>query len=320
MRIKTFIVPLIAGTIFLSACKKNAISLSFTNAKGEVPQLGNLQFRFSHSLAKDSMLNSWDSTEYISFEPKIAGKFRWESPDELVFSPSQPLNPATSYKAKIKNAVLKFSKYNSVKNSDNISFHTPDLTLDNSQIIWIGESSTSALAQVDLFFNYRVNPEDLKSKLDLEVEGKKADFNMITISPDNKISVRINGLKAEDKDLAAKIIIGKGLKPERGNTSTSEAINSSFSIPSPYILSIQNVESEYDGMEGIVKVTTSQQLTGESLKPFLKFDPDLAYTVEANDYGFTLRSDKFDVEKSYALSITKGLRGKIGGVLKDKQL
>ncbi|HMK25835.1 MAG TPA: MG2 domain-containing protein [Chitinophagaceae bacterium] len=317
MRIKTFIVPLIAGTIFLSACKKNSISLSYTNAKGEVPQLGNLQFRFSHSLAKDSMLNAWDSTEYISFDPKIAGKFRWESPDELVFSPSQPLNPATTYKAKIKNAVLKFSKYNSVKNGDKISFHTPDLTLDNSQIIWIGETGTSAIPQVDLFFNYRVNPEDLKSKLDIEVEGKKADFNMITLSPDNKISLRINGLKAEDKDIAAKIIIEKGLKPERGSTSTAEVISSSFTIPSPYVLTIQNVESEHDGTDGVVKVTTSQQLAGESLRSFIKFDPDLTYTVEANDYGFTLRSDKFDVEKSYALTITKGLRGKIGGVLKE---
>ena len=97
MRIKIYLVPLIAaGAIFLSSCKKNAITLSFTNAKGEVPQLGNLTFRFNSSLAKDSMLNAWDSTEYISFEPKIAGKFRWESPDELVFSPSHPLNPATT--------------------------------------------------------------------------------------------------------------------------------------------------------------------------------------------------------------------------------
>ena len=150
MRIKIYLVPLIAaGAIFLSSCKKNSITLSFTNAKGEVPQLGNLIFRFSSSLAKDSMLNAWDSTNYISFEPKIAGKFRWESPDELVFSPSQPLNPATTYKAKIKSAVLRFSKYNSVKNGDNITFHTPGLTLDNSQIIWIGESSTSAIPQVD---------------------------------------------------------------------------------------------------------------------------------------------------------------------------
>ena len=48
------------------------------------------------------------------------------------------------------------------------------------------------------------------------MEGKKADFNMITVSPDNKISVRINGLKAEDKDHDAKITIDKGLKPESG--------------------------------------------------------------------------------------------------------
>lgn len=318
MRIKAYLVPLIAaGAIFLSSCKKNAVTISFTNAKGEVPQLGNLVFRFSNSLAKDSMLNAWDSTDYISFEPKIAGKFRWQSPDELVFSPSQPLNPATTYKAKVKSAVLKYSKYNSVKNGDKISFHTPNLTLDNSQVIWVGESNTSAIPQVDLFFNYRVNPEDLKGKLNIEVDGKKANFNMITISPDNKISLRINGLKAEDKDADAKVSIAKGLKPEKGNTSTEDAISNTITIPSPYVLTVQNVESEHDGMEGVVRVTTSQQLTGESIKSFVKFDPDLAYTVEANDYGFTLRSDKFDTEKSYALTIVQGLRGKIGGVMKE---
>jgi alpha-2-macroglobulin len=319
MRIKAYLVPLIAaGAIFLSSCKKNAITLSFTNAKGEVPQLGNLIFRFNSPLAKDSMLNAWDSTDYISFEPKIAGRFRWESHDQLVFSPSQPLNPATSYTAKIKSAVLKFSKYNSVKNGDKITFHTPDLTLNQSQVIWIGESNTNAIPQIDLFFNYRVNPEELENRLKVEVEGKKADFNLITITPDNKISIRINGLKTEDKDLATKISIEKGLKPEKGNTSTAELITSSMTIPSPYVLTIQNVESEHDGMEGVVRVTTSQQLTGESLKSFLKFDPDLAYTVEANDYGFTLRSDKFDTEKSYALMVMKGLRGKIGGIMKEE--
>ena len=52
MRIKTFLVPLIAGTIFLSACKQNAISLAYTNAKGEVPQLGNLIFRFNQFAGK----------------------------------------------------------------------------------------------------------------------------------------------------------------------------------------------------------------------------------------------------------------------------
>jgi alpha-2-macroglobulin len=317
MRIKQLVVPVLLGTIFLSACKRSAISLDFTNAKGEVPQLGNLLFRFSTSLVKDSMLNVWDSTDYISFEPKIPGKFRWESPDQLVFSPSQPLAPATTYKAKIKSSVLRFSKYNSVKGGDDINFHTPDLTLDNSQIIWIGETGTTAVPQIDLFFNYRINPDDLKDKLKIKIEGKDMELTMITRSSDNKISFRINGLKQEDKDLDARITIDKGLKPESGNNATTEAITSSLSVPSPYVLTIQNIESEHDGTEGTVTVTTSQQVSGENLKNFLKFDPSLAYTVELSDNGFVLRSDKFDVEKSYVLTIAKNLRGKIGGVLKE---
>ncbi len=317
MRIKSLLVPFLAGAIFLVSCKRNTVSLSSTNAKGEVPQLGNLVFRFSHSLANEGMLNAWDSSDYISFEPKIEGRFRWSSPDELVFSPSQPLSPATAYKAKIKNAVLKYSKFNSVKGGDKIAFNTAQLTLDNTQIYWVGESATSAVPQVDLFFNYPVNPEDLKSKLDIEIEGKNADFNLITISPDSKISVRITGLKSEDKDLDAKITIDNGITPEKGNMATAEDITSSVSIPSPYVLTIQNLESEHDGMEGTVKITTSQQLTGESIKPYVSISPEIPYTVEPNDYGFTIRSDKFDVEKSYSLTIKKNLRGKIGGVLKE---
>lgn len=318
MRIKSLVVPLIAaGAVFLSSCKKNAINLSFTNAKGEVPLLGNLVFRFNQSLAKDSMLNAWDSTDYISFEPAISGRFRWSSPDELVFSPAAPLLPATAYTAKIKGTVLKFSKYNAVKGGDKISFHTPALELNNAQAIWVGESTTSATPQVDLLFNYPVSPDALKKNLMIEADGKKTDFNMLTISPDNKISFRLNGLKAEDKDVEIKLSIDKGIKPEKGNTSTKEKISSTLTIPSPYVLSIQNVEAEHDGTDGIIKVSTSQQLNGESITSFIKLDPAVPFTIEPAEYGFNIRSDKFDTEKSYSLTISKGPRGKLGGTMKE---
>ncbi len=320
MRIATFITSVLTGTLLLSSCgKQNAIALDFTNAKGEVPQLGNLIFRFNQSLVGDSMLNAWDSTDYVSFEPRIAGKFRWESPDQLVFSPSQPLLPATSYKAEIKSAVLKFSKYNSVKGGEGISFHTPELTLDNSQVMWMlqGESNSSALPQLDLQFNYRINPADLKEKLKIEVDDQKADYTLITVSPDNKISLRIINLKMQDKDYAAKVTIDKGLKPESGNNSTEGPIVASFPIPSPYVLTIQGLQADHDGTEGTVHITTSQQLTSDNIKSLIKFEPALKYTYELADDGFVLRSDKFDMEKSYSLTIAKGLRGKIGGVLKE---
>jgi uncharacterized protein YfaS (alpha-2-macroglobulin family) len=321
MCIKTLFVPLLLGTIFLSACSRNSVKLDYTNAKDEVPQLENLVFRFSNSLVKDSMLNVWDSTEYISFEPAIQGRFRWESPDQLVFSPSKPLSPATSYKAKIRSEVLRYSKYNTVKNAENINFHTPDLTLENVQVTWMlqDEQSRIPIPQVDLYFNYRINPSDLKEKLKIEVEGKKMEYTMQTISVDNKISVRINSLaKTEDKNYEARVTIEKGLKPEEGSNSTNNALTSTLSIPSPYTLTIQNVESEHDGTEGIVTVTTSQQLTEENLSAYIKFDPKIKYTSELTDNGFIIRSSTFDVEKSYALSIAPGLRGKIGGTLKEE--
>jgi len=325
MRNKTLSVtfPILVGTVavFFSACNRNSVKLDYTNAKGEVPQLGNLVFRFSNSLVKDSMLNQWDSTEYISFEPSIKGRFRWQSPDELVFSPSTQLMAATAYKAKIGSEVLRHSKYGAVKNADGLNFHTPALTLDNAQVTWVlqDEQSRVPVPQVDLYFNYRIDPNELKDKLKIEVDGKPMQHTVQTLSADNKISVRINGLaKTEDKNYDAKIIIDKGLKPEDGTNVTTDALTSSLSIPSPYVLTIQNVESEHDGTDGVVTITTSQQLTSENLSSFIKFQPQIKYTTELTDNGLMIRSSGFDVEKSYTLTIEQGLRGKIGGVLKEE--
>lgn len=318
MRIKSFIVPLCtAGLILLASCNKNSVTLSHTNAKGEVPQLGNLVFRFNHALVPDSLLHAWDSVEYVSFEPKIPGRFRWDGPDELVFSPAQPLQPATNYMAKVKSAALKFSKYNSVGKAEKINFHTAALSLDEAQAVWVGESSTTAVPQLDLYFNYKVDPQSIKDKLTVKVDGKKADLNFVTASADQKVSVRVLGLKAEDRDLETEVSIAKGLKPESGNMATTEAMKISTTIPSPQVLTIHDLSSEHDGTEGVVKVLTSQQLSGDNIRQYIRLDPEVSFTVEPNEYGFTLRSDKFDTEKSYTLMVSKGLQGKIGGTMKE---
>src|SRR4051794_35962083 len=101
MRNSFILLTTILVVIFLPACNRKVVTLDYTNAKNEVPQLGNLTFRFSKALVKDSLLNQWDSTEYISVEPESSGRFRWEHPDELVFSPSKPLPAATSFKANL---------------------------------------------------------------------------------------------------------------------------------------------------------------------------------------------------------------------------
>ncbi|MFT3936270.1 MAG: MG2 domain-containing protein [Chitinophagaceae bacterium] len=321
MRIaRLLVIPVIIGIIFLYGCNRQAISLDYTNAKDEVPQLGNLVFRFNKPLVTDSLLNQWDSTEYVSFEPKIPGRFRWEHGDELVFSPARPLQAATTYKAHFNKELFRYSKFDKVDKGDNLTFSTPDLKLENTNTTWVlqDENSKQAVPQVDLYFNYPVSPASLKDKLQVTVDDKTVDYTMLSVSDDNKISVRINGLKTEDRDYNVKISLDKGLLPQGGTNPTKEKAETKAFIPSPFTLTINDINTEHDGSTGTITIRTSQQVAAENLASFIKIDPAVKFSVESTDDGFVISSEGFDATKSYELTLVKGLRGKIGGVLRDE--
>ena len=306
--------------IIFSACNRRVVSLESTNARDEVPQLGNLIFRFDQPLVKDSILDQWDSTQYVSFEPKIPGRFRWEHPDELVFSPSQPLAPATTFKATLKSDILQYSPYGRIKGGDDLVFHTPDLHLDNANATWIlqEENSTAAVPQVGLQFNYPVNPNALKDKLKILVDGQPVNYTLLTLSASDRIELRLVDLKMEDKTLQAKITIDKGLLPEGGANGMKDNIEQTASIPSPYVLTIGEVTTDHDGTTGSIHVLTSQQVVPGGLMAALSFSPAVKFTVEPAEDGFIIKSDGFDQDKSYALTVAKGLRGRIGGILHEE--
>lgn len=319
MRSKLQLLVFTAAVSLLISCNKNAVQLTDTNAKGEVPTLGNLVFHFSKQVMPDSLLNRWDSIPYVEFEPKINGRFRWEHGDELIFSPSAPLTAATTYKASVSKEVLAFTKYDKVAVDKPLEFHTPDLQLENSNITWVlqDDAKNKAVPQVDLYFNYTVSPAVLKDKLEVTVDGEKKDFTVQTINNDKKVSIRLLQVKAEDKDYAAVVTLAKGLVPNGGKNGTKESIEEKLTIPSPYNLIISNVEARHDGLSATIKVFTSQQVVEESLASFIKINPSTKYSVEADDDGFLITGEAFDVQKTYDLLIAKGLRGKIGGTLKE---
>ncbi|MBN9386077.1 MAG: alpha-2-macroglobulin family protein [Chitinophagaceae bacterium] len=316
----TTLLAALFSAFLMTSCNRSTVSLQYTNARDEVPALGNLVFRFDQDLVKDSLLDRWDSTQYISFEPKIPGRFRWEHPDELVFSPAQPLTPATSFKATLKNDILQYSSYGRINKGADLVFHTPDLKLDNTNTSWVlqDENSTTAVPQVDLQFNYPVNPNSLKEKLQIAVEGQPVSYTLQTLSTDDKITVRLLNLKMEDKNKEAVISIDKGLVPEGGVNGLKEKLESKSTIPSPFVLQINDVNTEHDGTTGTIKVLTSQQVVAANLASFIKLDPAVKFTVEPSENGFIISSDNFDQSKSYALTLTKGLRGRIGGVLHEE--
>lgn len=319
MRNQFFPIAAITTVVLFLSCNSSQVNLTYTNAKDEVPALGNLVFRFDKVLVSDSLLNQWDSTEYITFDPEIPGRFRWDQGDQLVFSPARPLPPATSFTAKLNSDILQYSAYGKIGGADKITFHTPLLRLENSNVTWmpVQENSTTPIPQVDLYFNYAVQPAVIKEKMKVEVDGTPVQYDLQTLESDSRISMRLLGLKSEDKDLQAMIALEKGIVPEGGRNGTKEKIENKLFIPSPYSLTINDVTGEHDGITGTVYVRTSQQVVINEVASRVNIHPAVKFSVTETEDGFAIHSEQFSSDKSYVLTLKKGLKGRLGGELRE---
>ncbi|HLA52278.1 MAG TPA: MG2 domain-containing protein, partial [Flavitalea sp.] len=305
--------------LILISCNQNSVALEKTNAKGEVPVLGNLSFRFSNALVTDSMLNQWDSTEFISFTPTIPGRFRWEQPDLLIFSPSRPLAPATTYSARLKQALLQNSSFGKIARADDVKFNTPAVQLEDAQIHWtLEEGSGRAIAESILYFNYPVPVNSLREKLILTLDEKQIPYTIQTRSGSNTISLLLQGLNPVDKDLEGKFHIAKGLLPEGGTEGSTEDIEIPARLPSPFNLVISDMTGTHDGINGTVVVRTSQPVDPEGIASLVKITPAVKFSIASNDEGFSVKSTDFNSDKSYLVSLSSGIRGRVGGKLQEQ--
>ena len=306
------------ASFFFISCNRNTVSLTETNARKEVGPLTNLRFTFSKALVPDSMLNRWDSTSYISFSPAIPGRFRWETNEQLIFSPAGPLAPATTYTASLRDDLLAYTNADKVKSPEPVSFFTAPLKLEDAGVTWVlPQGGNKAVPRLDLEFNYPISPSNLREKLSVTVDGQKQEPDFNTTSASRFISLQLNRVLPADKDYPVDIILEKGLIPDAGKNPTPEDIQASLQIPSPFVLLIRGVEAKHDGLSGTVKVLTSQQVSKEDLKTFIKINPATGFQIEAEDDGLLITGENFKPSETYDLKLLKGLRGILGGVLKE---
>ena len=309
--------------IFLLAaasCNRERAQLQYTNARDVVPPLGNLIFEFDRDLASDSLMNRWLDKEYISFSPKINGQFRWETPQRLVFSPAAPLRPATSYTATLNTKPL-LADQDAVKNiqkTKDIQFKTADIGLMDVQGFWLAEpGSSAAIPQLDLVFNYPVDPKALQEKLKISEKDAPLNYELVTLSNQHKVSVKIRDVRAEDRDYTFDINIGEGLKPVNGENGSEKETAQNYTLPSPFILVINDVETEHNGTTGTLRVKANQPISSESISRFVEVDPKVSVSSSVNQNELIISGNAFNVDLAYNLKLLKGLKGTLGGQLKE---
>lgn len=307
--------------IGLFSCGGSEVKVTNKNFKEEVEQQQNLVFRFNKNVFPDSLINAWDSTQYIEFSPKVAGSFRWNSSNELVFSPTSGFKPGMTYKAKLtKNIVAKSNTNLKVSNKNDIKFSTAPLRIQNVHTQWIRSNvGANVMLQMDLDFNYDTDITDAATKLKLQANGQNISFTTVNSGVGKSLSVQFQPSNENNEDINLAATLGKGVKMSSSHIVSPKDTTFSTKIVSRFKLAVTSIKAQHSGIEGSVTINTSQPIDENGLRNLIKIDPQVQYTVASNDGGFTITSKDFDPRKTYILTINKALQGTFGGTLNNDQ-
>ena len=177
-------VILMISIFFFSCNQKGELQVVSQNFEDEVELQQNLVFQFNKDLIPDSLLGSWDTTDFMQLVPAVRGKFKWNAANELVFSPAEGFAPGTTYEAKLTNSIVAHSKKKYSFDSKAITFHTAPLRITNSHILWTrGKGQANVMVQLDLTFNYDVSLEKVASHLKLSHNGNNVALQAAYCSP-----------------------------------------------------------------------------------------------------------------------------------------
>ena len=313
--------------VLIASCKSgkddpNAIKITNKNFGEEVSSTQNLTFTFNRDLAPDSLLHNWDTIPYITFTPKIPGRFRWANKNELVFSPQSRFSPSTEYKGTFGKELLANASDKKLKlpSTSSFSFHTPFLKIKSNSVYWkpSGVDKNEPVIGAKLLFNYDVAPTSIAENLKVKVNGSSTEFKVLNASNSKDVQLElVTGKLDLDEDREVSFVLASGMPILNSNASTRNVLSAERMLTSPAELDISTLDAEHDGIEGRIYVTTTQQVESEGLKSHISLKPAIAFTVEHNTNGFTIASEAFESTSTYELTISKNLPGVFKGKLGD---
>lgn len=302
-------------TLFISCGPSNSVSVTNFSPTGEVNNLTTFTIEFSENLAPADKQNLWLTDEFIEFEPKIPGQFKWLDARTLIFSPDVPLEPIQKYTANVTNKVLFNSTFS--PDFDEYEFHTPDFDVKSVDFFWtrIPNQTYKLSVQANINFNYGVNPDQLKQYLTVLKEGEEVkDFEIVSQNSSEVIAVNFGEVQQTDDEQEFEIVINKGLESIIGKKPLQDTRKFSKDLPPITKLQITGVSSEFDGSTASIIVGTTQMVDETKLKDYVRLKPERDLQFFATENSFRIETDLENME-TVELKIAKGLPGLYGGEL-----
>jgi uncharacterized protein YfaS (alpha-2-macroglobulin family) len=279
----------------------------------EIDPYQNISFAFEEPVAPPTPEGAWDTTRYVQFEPALKGKFKWANEGrELVFSSYEPLPPSTVFTASLRPAALPSGKQKLTL--DRTKFHTPLVALGGAQVLYGRSEQAVGTAELraNVLFNYPVRPADLRPRLAVSQNGRPVAFTLTAVEPDKTLGISINQEVKPGEPLEFKVALG--LKAVGGSQATTAPLTASATVPEQETLQVSELTGAVLDGQPVVNLLTNQPVAVADIQPLLKVEPQVAFSIEAQESGLLLRGG-FEIGKEYQIIIEPGVRGALGGRL-----
>ncbi len=312
---------LILAAALTSCIGHNYIDVKPVNFTDQIDQLQNLEFEFNKELAPDTLIGLWDSVNYIEFEPKVEGKFKWADKKVLVFSPTGSFAPNTDYKATFTEKISDLSREKRKIKNATINFHTPYLALQSGYAFWSrNESSPSQIElHVRIGFNYPVTRDEVKKNILLKINDKSESFNVITTNDSGEIEIASSYSTNTGSVNSLEIIMNEGMRSTGSDRANKEAQSLQVTVPSVNTLEIIDITASFEEATGVISVYTSQPVVNEGIQQQVQVEPSVDFRVSMISNGFVIKGD-FTDNQSYKLTLKKTLKGIFGPALDSDQI
>ena len=310
---------IIVCAVFYIACNttKNELTVKYKNFEGEIEQQQNLVFAFNKDIYPDSLLQSWDSTDYIEFNPAVKGMFKWNSSSELMFSPSQGFQPGTEYTATLTSFILNRSTKKYSFDKESFHFHTAPLRITDTHLSYTrGKNTSNVMVQLDVNFNYEVKLNEAATHLQLSSNGNAISIMNANEGAGKTLSIQFAPVSNRDEETPLTIKMNKGISITHSKYVSANDTTVTASVPSRFNLAVTGIIENHNGTEGTITVNTSEPVLEDNLKRFITIEPSVPFEVGLNDAGFTITSSKLLPEQTYQLTVSSNLQGAFGGKMK----
>lgn len=235
-----------------------------------------LKVHFSRSVAPLELIGKVTKTT-AKLSPEIEGTWTWTDGENLDFTPNQDWPVATTYKLKLNTKDIK----NSILEDNTFSFESASFKVNYSSAAYYQhpENPKEKRVTATLNLSHPVNPETLKDKVTVELEGDSETLGKIpktysaTLNYDKyfgTVMVTSDIIPMPLKDTKAIVRIAPGWSSKRGGNKIKDPVEITTNVPgmfSYFKISSANlsyITTESYELEQVLTVETTTEVTDKT--------------------------------------------------------